>query len=74
MKYLDALPGGDHKIVHLWDIDKGEVISRFEGHAKWSIARPSHPMASTSSLPAGMARRALSSTFDGTVRLWGLPK
>jgi hypothetical protein len=56
MKYLDALPGGDDKIVHLWDIDKGEAITRFEGHAKWSI----------SVVIAPDGQHILSASVDGT--------
>ncbi len=49
-------------LVRLWDVERGEAIAEFRGHAE----------AVTSLDVWSDGRRALSSSIDGTIRVWDL--
>ncbi|WP_406698839.1 sigma-70 family RNA polymerase sigma factor [Singulisphaera sp. Ch08] len=48
--------------IHLWDLDRGVEVRRFDGHG----------FAVTSIAMAPDGRQFLSSSYDGTVRLWDI--
>ena len=57
--------GGEDKSLHLWDVETGDQVRRFDGHEA--------PIHHVSMLYSGNVHRALSSgSDDRTVRLWDL--
>jgi WD40 repeat protein len=51
-------------LLRVWDLDKGKEIGQFPGHGRGL----------TDVKLTADGRRALSTSVDGTIRLWGLPE
>src|SRR5207237_7924758 len=53
--------GGSHRMVRIWDVESGKELRRFEGHH-----------ASITAVRFLDAKRLVSGSLDGTIKLWTL--
>jgi WD40 repeat protein len=58
------LTGGRDPVVRLWDLASGQVIARFSGHTDAAVSVHYH----------SDGQLAVSSSWDGAIRLWRLPE
>jgi F-box/WD-40 domain protein MET30 len=73
--------GSDDTTIKLWDVESGDLVSTFAGHVgqvQCIIPVPATMLASESDdesfpLSDGLPRYILSSSLDGTIRLWHVP-